>query len=89
MMYRFMELPDKTEITHSDMREDGTVKICVERPVADGFKTAYCDLPSYSWYDVEGFSAEELQEERQLVESLSHLIIRFARNGGFEHAACF
>jgi len=43
MMYRFMEFPDKTEITHSDMRDDGSVKVCVERPVEDGFKTANCD----------------------------------------------
>ena len=27
MMYKFMEMPDKTEITHSDMRENGTVKV--------------------------------------------------------------
>ena len=51
MMYEFMELPDKTEITHSDMRDDGTVKVCVERPVDGGFKTAYCELPSYPYYD--------------------------------------
>lgn len=30
MMYKFMEMPDKTEITHSDMRDDGTVKVCFE-----------------------------------------------------------
>ena len=33
MMYKFMEMPDSTEITHSEMREDGSVKVCVERPV--------------------------------------------------------
>ena len=37
-MYKFMELPDRTEITHSDVREDGTVKVCVERPVEGDFK---------------------------------------------------
>lgn len=89
MMYRFIELPDKTEITHSDMRDDGSVKVCVERPIEDGFKTAYCDLPSYRWHDVEGFSEQELVEQRKVVESLSHLIIRLARNGGFEHASGF
>ena len=41
MMYKFMEMPDKTEITHSDMRENGTVKVCFEQPVADSFKTCY------------------------------------------------
>lgn len=89
MMYKFMELPDKTEITHSDMRDDGSVKVCVERPVEDGFKTAYCKIPGYAWYDVEGFTDEELAEHRKTVESLAHLIIRFARNGGFERASGF
>ena len=27
MMYKFIELPDKTEITHSDLRDDGTVSV--------------------------------------------------------------
>ena len=89
MMYKFMELPDKTEITHSDMREDGTVKVCVEQPIDGGFKTAYCELPSYRWFDVEGYSAAELEEQRKTVESLAHLIIRFARNGGFANASGF
>ena len=38
MMYKFMEMPDSTEITHSEMRENGSVKVCVERPVEGGFK---------------------------------------------------
>lgn len=88
-MYKFMELPDRTEITHSDLQDDGTVKVCVERPVVGDFKTAYCNIPGYSWYDVEGFTETELVENRKLLESLSHLIIRFARNGGFENASGF
>ena len=82
MMYKFMELPDKTEITHSDLRDDGTVKVCVERPIEGDFKTAYCTIPGYGWYDVEGYLPEELAENRKILESLSHLIVRFARNGG-------
>ena len=74
MMYKFIELPDKTEITHSDMRDDGTVKVCVEKPVEGDFKTAYCELPSYLWYDVEGYTKEELEEQQRIVESLAHLI---------------
>ena len=89
MMYKFMELPDKTEITHSDMRADGTVKVCIEQPVADGFKTAYCELPRYRWFDVDGYSQAELSEQRKTIESLAHLIIRFSRNGGFANAAGF
>lgn len=89
MMYKFMELDDKTEITHSDMRDDGTVKVCFEQPVADGFKTCYWELPSYRNFDVDGYGENELVLQREYLEKMAHLIIRFARNGGFEHAAGF
>lgn len=32
MMYLFMKLNDETEIVHSDMKEDGTVKVYIETP---------------------------------------------------------
>jgi hypothetical protein len=89
MMYKFMEFPDSTEVTHSEMREDGSVKVCVERPVEGAFKTAYWELPSYRCFDIEGFGADELAEQRRYLESNAHLIIRFARNGGFENASGF
>ena len=68
MMYKFMEFPDSTEVTHSEMREDGSVKVCVERPVEGAFKTAYWELPSYRCFDVEGFGAGELAEQRRYLE---------------------
>ena len=38
MMYLFMKLNDETEIVHSDMKEDGTVKVYIETPdEKDGF----------------------------------------------------
>lgn len=86
-MYKFMEFPDKTEITHSDMREDGSVKVCVEKPVEGGFKTAYCELPTHRWFGIEGYSPEEISEQQKVISSLAHLIIRFARNGGFDNAS--
>ena len=92
MMYKFMETPDSTEITHSEMRENGSVKVCVERPVEGGFKTAYWELPSYRSFDVEGFSKEELllaAQQRRYLEDMAHLILRFARDGGFENASGF
>ena len=30
MMYLFMKLNDETEIVHSDMKEDGTVKVILK-----------------------------------------------------------
>ena len=82
-------MPDSTEITHSEMRKDGSVKVCVERPVDGGFKTAYWELPSYRCFDVDGYDENELAEQRRCLESTAHLIIRFARNGGFENASGF
>ena len=32
MMYPFMTLNDETEIVHSDMQNDGRVKVYIERP---------------------------------------------------------
>ena len=41
MMYPFMTLSDETEIVHSDMQNDGRVKVYIERPDEKyGFKHA-------------------------------------------------
>ena len=50
MMYPFMTLNDDTEITHSEMRADGRVKVYIETPdEKDGFHNAICYLPDYKW----------------------------------------
>lgn len=39
MMYPFLTLDDDTEITHSEMRENGRVKVYIEMPdEKDGFQ---------------------------------------------------
>jgi hypothetical protein len=49
-MYPFMSFPDNTEITHSEMQSDGTVRVYVETPdEKDGFHNAWCILPEYRW----------------------------------------
>ena len=50
MLYPFMTLPDETEIVHSEsILSEGreTVKVCIEKPVDYGFKSATCWLPDY------------------------------------------
>ena len=48
MMYPFMTLNDETEIVHSDMNADGTVKVYIETPdKKDGFHNMTCYLPTY------------------------------------------
>lgn len=90
MMYPFLTLDDGTEIVHSEMRADGSVKVYMEQPSAkDGFHHATCYLPGYRWEDVFGFSETELARYREVIESTAHLILQFSKEGGFENAAGF
>ena len=53
MMYPFMTLNDDTEITHSEMKPDGKVKVYIETPDEKYcFKHATCWLPAYEWEDI-------------------------------------
>lgn len=89
-MYPFLTLDDNTEIVHSEMREDGTVKVYLERPdEKDCFHHAACYLPGYRWEDVFGFTKEELARYQEVIESTAHLILQFAKEGGFDSASNF
>lgn len=88
MMYPFLTLDDETEITHSDVLPDGTVKVYVEKPdEKDCFHFFTCYLPDYTVKDVFGFCPEELEQYMQVIRSTAHLILEFSRQGGFEHAS--
>ncbi len=90
MLYPFMTLPDDTEIVHSEsyMSEGKErVKVCIEKPVDYGFKSATCLLPDYRWEKVEGFSKEEIDALQELIQSLAATIYELAREGGFERAS--
>ncbi|MEY8316262.1 hypothetical protein AALB19_02960 [Oscillospiraceae bacterium 50-58] len=90
MMYPFMTLDDNTEIVHSEMKEDGRVKVYLERPdEKDGFHHAACWLPDYTWEDISGFSAEDMERFQEVIQSTAHLILEFSQEGGFDSAAGF
>ena len=90
MMYPFMTLDDDTEIVHSEIKPDGSVKVYMERPDEKyGFCHATCYLPSYHWEDVYQFSDEEIAYFQEIIESTAHLIIEFSKEGGFENASGF
>lgn len=92
MMYPFMTLDDNTEIVHSDAyTENGReiVKVYIEKPVNDGFYSAECFLPDYKWENIEGFSQEEIYKYLELLETTAHIIIRLAKEGGFDNASNF
>lgn len=90
MMYPFLQIDGDTEIVHSEMLQNGEVKVYIEKPDAqDGFHHAYCFLPSYRWEDIQGFTADEIARYQEVIESTAHLILEFSQQGGFEHASGF
>lgn len=90
MMYPFMTLNDETEIVHSDMKEDGTVKVYIETPdEKDGFHNMTCYLPSYEIQEVNGYSTKQVESFMEIIKSTAHLIMEFAKEGGFENASGF
>ena len=90
MMYPFMTLDDKTEIVHSEMQKDGTVKVYIEKPdEKDCFHYATCYLPDYRWEDIYGFSENEINKYLDVLKSTAHLILEFSQKGGLENASGF
>lgn len=84
MMYPFMTLNDETEIVHSEMREDGTVKVYIEKPDEKYcFRHATCYLPEYKWEDVYHFSDDDIDRFNDIIKSTAHLIMEFSQDGGF------
>ena len=90
MMYPYMTLSDGTEIVHSHLikKENGQQEILVhfERPTEDGFDSARCSLPSYSWISRKGYSDEELSFFEQLLHCNAHLLYKYAAEGGIQIA---
>ena len=88
MMYPYMTLNDDTEITHSEMKSDGSVKVYIETPDDNGgFHSAVCWLPQYRWEDVKGYSESEMASFQELIRNNAHLILEFSQDGGVLCAA--
>ena len=53
-----------------------------ERPCDDGFISARCELPIYTWTPWEGhFTSDELEAFNRFLKANAHLIYRCARGG--------
>ena len=87
MKYPYMTLGDNTEITHSGIQPDQSVKVYIETPVRGGFHHATCILPAYRWVDITGYSEEEIADYTDFLHHNAHLILEFAAIGGFLNAA--
>ena len=84
-----MTLADGTEISHTHVfEEEGVQKVEVhfERPTQQGFDTARCQLPSYTWLIQEGFSEAEINLFDQIMHSNAHLFYKYGANGGLQIA---
>ncbi len=87
MMYPYMTLNDATEITHSEMKENGTVKVYIETPdEKDGFHHTTCWLPEYKWENTFGYTKEEMTFYEKLIHDNAHLIIEYSQEGGVLNA---
>ena len=87
MMYPFMTLPDDTEITHSEIKNDGRIKVYIETPdEKDAFHNAVCWLPEYEWENISGYSQTEIEKFLKLLQNNVHLIVEFAKSGGILNA---
>ena len=88
MMFPFMTLDNDTEIVHSELKEDGRVKVYIETPdEKDGFHNATCWLPDYTWEKIDGYSEEEMERIKRLVKNNAHLIMQLSKEGGFDNTA--
>lgn len=90
MMYPYITFGDGTEVVHSQIIHDnGVDKVLVhfERPREDGFDSARCELPSYTWTDWEGrFNEQEKALFEEFLRSNAHLLYRYAASGGVQVA---
>ena len=90
MMYPFLTLEDGTEIVHSQMLEQGKVKVYIEKADAkEGFHYATCILPEYRREDILGFTQEDIAGYQKIIENSADLIIEFAKDGGFQNTSGF
>ena len=88
MMYPFMTLDDEAEIVHSEFLPDGRVKVYVEKPdEKDCFHHLTCYLPDYTVEESFGFTDAEKKKYLDVIRSTAHLIIEFAKEGGFDNAS--
>ena len=76
MMYPYMTLNDDTEITHSEMKADGRVKVYIETPdEKNGFRHATCWLPDYRWEDLFAYSDMVFTLFKKIIRNKANLIL--------------
>ena len=86
MLYDYVELEDGTQIAYSDVNEDETVRVEIERPRDWGFDSATCLLPADEWSGIDGFTNGEILSLTGFLQRNAPLIFRFAHEGNLRYA---
>ena len=86
MLYPYIELPDETIVTHSEIKPDNTVLINFEQPIENWFREARITLPSYKWLYNEWFGNEQIASFEDFVHKNSAVIYKYARLGGIDNS---
>lgn len=89
MMYPYMKFEDETEVTFSQIiltNDIETVEVHFERPTKNGFDTARCRLPSYTWIEKKGYTAKEISQFEIFLSHNAHLFYKYAKEGGIKIA---
>lgn len=73
MLWSYVQLDDGTQFAYSETRDDGTVRVAVERPVGLGFDHAECLMPAVNWFNVKGFSTDDLNFLTKFVDQTPRL----------------
>lgn len=83
MMHPYMTFYDGTEVSHSQMLEDGSVKVYIETPVEGGFKNLTCLLPKCE-YENHEYDEKELAHWKEYIRNNAHIIIENGRSASEE-----
>lgn len=89
MMYPYIKFEDETEVTFSQIikkEEKEYIEIHFEKPIENGFCTARCELPTYRWIKIEGYSEEKIKEFEKFLKHNAHLFYKYAKEGGIKIA---
>lgn len=85
--YPFLTLNDNTKIIHSEVLEKNggeQVEVRIKKAVNGKIRSASCQLPDYRWENIVGFSEVEIKYFQGYLETIAHIIMQLAREGGFE-----
>lgn len=87
MFYHYCTYLDNTEISHTPIREDGSVIIHIEEPheITD-FKTLEIEIPTLGTIKNSGFSKKEVDFWRMFCNDNACLIFELAQKGGIHNA---